>query len=104
MQPTISDQKLEVLYVGNLPPSISHKELQALFGLYGEVLSVMLLTDSSTDPPNHFGWVYMGQAEAAVMFLDDAELDGRRLQVQMMGTLFPNEMSVLSNRRKDVFE
>ena len=86
-----SHKKLEVVYVGNLPSDKSQDDIWALFRSYGEVESVMLLTDADSSPANHFGWVFMGQAGEAVKALDDIDLEGRRLCVKKMGILYPNK-------------
>ncbi len=91
MRKEISQPKLEVVYVGNLPPDKTQQDIQTLFGQYGEVQSVMLLTDTDSNPAEHFGWVFMGHAEDAVKSLDDANLEGRRLRVKKMGILYPNK-------------
>ena len=77
--------------MGNLPQDKSHQDIHELFGRYGEVQAVMLMTDLDADPADRFGWVFMGKAEEAVKVLDDADLEGFRLNVKKMGVLYPNK-------------
>lgn len=87
----IPRQKLDVVYVGNLPAGKSQHDLLTLFRNYGDVESVMLLTDAESNSADQFGWVFMGQAGEAVKALDDIDLEGRRLCVKKMGILYPNK-------------
>lgn len=71
------------IYVGNLPFSSTEEELRDLFGQYGTVHSVKLVTDRDTDRPRGFGFVEMDaeNADAAISALDGTELGGRGLRV-----------------------
>ncbi len=70
------------IYVGNLPFSASDQELQDLFGEYGTVESVNLITDRETGRPRGFGFVEMSSgADEAIQALHQKEMGGRSLNV-----------------------
>ena len=84
--------ELDVVRVGNLPLATSQKELQELFAQYGEIHLVSLVNEEDANHPECCcGWVYMRQAGVAIDALDQAEFNGCRLKVQLMGTLIPLE-------------
>jgi RNA recognition motif-containing protein len=71
------------LYVGNLPFSTTHNEIQDMFAAYGDVQSVNLITDKQTGQLRGFGFVEMDDqgAKAAMDALNGKELGGRALRV-----------------------
>lgn len=71
------------IYVGNLPFSASDDELRQLFGEYGTVESISLITDRETGRPRGFGFIEMesAAADAAISALDGKDMDGRALKV-----------------------
>lgn len=70
------------IYVGNLPFSASDTELRTMFGEFGTVESVNLITDRQTGEPRGFGFVEMSNgADDAIQALDAKEMDGRSLKV-----------------------
>ena len=72
------------IYVGNMPFSMSEDDLRTLFGGFGEVTSVNVITDRQTGRPRGFGFVEMGDdasAEKAIEELAEHEVDGRKLNV-----------------------
>ncbi len=71
------------IYVGNLPFSAEAGEIEQLFAVHGEVLSVALPTDRETGRPRGFGFIEMSKDDAtkAIRALDGHDLDGRRLRV-----------------------
>ncbi len=72
------------LYVGNMSYSTTEEGLRQLFGSYGEVVSVSIITDRETGKARGFGFVEMGSedaAGAAVTALNGRKLDGRELKV-----------------------
>jgi len=80
------------LYVGNLAYSTSDASVKTLFGQYGEVVSVNLITDRDTGRPKGFGFVEMSspeEAEAAMSAVNGSELDGRTLKVDMAKEMAP---------------
>jgi cold-inducible RNA-binding protein len=74
------------LYVGNLSCSASEERLRRLFGSYGEVASVNLITHPDSGQRKGFCYVEMGsaeQAQAAKDALDGSQLNGRALKVDI---------------------
>ncbi|MBU0691290.1 RNA-binding protein [bacterium] len=71
------------LYVGNLPFTATEDEIRTLFGEYGEVDTVELLTDRETGRPRGFGFVQMDDdgAVKAIENLDGKDMGGRPLRV-----------------------
>ncbi len=72
------------LYVGNLPYKTTEKEISALFGKYGKVLSVRLITNKANGRSRGYGFVEMGgqsAADKAVSALSGADVKGRKMVV-----------------------
>ncbi|MCP3963736.1 MAG: RNA-binding protein [bacterium] len=70
------------IYVGNLPFSASDDEVRALFGEYGTVDEVNLITDRDTGRPRGFGFVEMSSgADEAIQALHQSDMGGRSLNV-----------------------
>lgn len=72
------------IYVGNLPYKTTEEELQAVFGLYGEIDSIKIIKDTFNGKSKGFGFIQMpvgAEAEAAIKDLDGAELGNRMLKV-----------------------
>jgi cold-inducible RNA-binding protein len=70
------------IYVGNLPANVTTDQITALFGTYGTVERVNLITDRATGRLKGFGFVEMSSgAQEAMTGLDQSELDGRTLTV-----------------------
>ncbi len=72
------------LYVGNLAYETSEDALKKLFGQYGEVTSVNVITDRDTGRSKGFGFIEMpnaGEAKQAMLALNGSELDGRNIKV-----------------------
>ena len=71
------------IYVGNLPFSATESEIRELFGQYGTVESVSLVTDRDTGRPRGFAFVEMSRADAsrAIQNLNGKALGGRPLRV-----------------------
>ena len=69
------------LYVGNLPFSATEDEIRSLFGEFGEVESVSLVTDRETGRPRGFGFVVMENATGAREALNGKDFSGRSLRV-----------------------
>ncbi len=69
------------LYVGNLPFNASPEQIQDLFGNYGEVQSVKIITDRETGRSRGFCFVEMENAENALNELNGREFEGRKLTV-----------------------
>jgi cold-inducible RNA-binding protein len=72
------------IYVGNLSFNTTDPDLNDLFGQYGTVNEVHLVTDRVTGRSRGFAFVTMSneaEARAAIGALDGKELDGRSLTV-----------------------
>jgi RNA recognition motif-containing protein len=71
------------IYVGNLPFDTDEGAVEQLFSEFGEVSSVALPTDRETGRPRGFGFVEMGNDDAAkaIQTLDGTDFGGRRLNV-----------------------
>ncbi|MCH9651927.1 MAG: RNA-binding protein [Deltaproteobacteria bacterium] len=70
------------IYVGNLPFSASDDEIRAMFGEFGTVESVNLITDRETGRPRGFGFVEMTDgADEAIQALNQKDMGGRALNV-----------------------
>lgn len=72
------------IYVGNLPFSATEDQVRELFGAFGEVTSVTLITDRETGRPRGFGFVEMSgddDADTAISALDGNSMDGRALKI-----------------------
>ena len=71
------------LYVGNLPFSSTEEDLKDLFGRYGTVASVKVITDRETGRPRGFAFVEMDAngAQEAMRALDGNQFGGRPLRV-----------------------
>jgi RNA recognition motif-containing protein len=73
---------MKKLYVGNLAFSATENEIRDLFGQYGSVSSVSLITDRGTGQPRGFGFVEMETgADEAIRALDGKEVGGRTIKV-----------------------
>ena len=72
------------LYVGNLSYSTTESALSELFGGFGEVASVNLITDRMSGRSKGFAFVEMTEydaAQEAINQLNGKEVDGRALKV-----------------------
>ena len=72
------------IYVGNISYGISEEELKELFGQYGEVVSVKIITDRETGRSRGFAFVEMSndeEAKKAIEELNGKENNGRTLTV-----------------------
>ncbi|QGU33830.1 RNA recognition motif domain-containing protein [Thermochromatium tepidum] len=72
------------IYVGNLAYGVTQDELREVFGAYGEISSVNLITDKFTGNSKGFGFVEMpnnSEADAAIKGLNETPLKGRNLKV-----------------------
>ncbi len=70
------------LYVGNLPFTTTQADLEQLFGQYGTVTKVQVISDRETGRSRGFGFVEMSSgADEAIAALHETEYQGRRLTV-----------------------
>lgn len=65
------------IYVGNLSFKVTEQELEELFGEFGTVSSVKIITDRETGRSRGFGFVEMSSNDEGQVALD--ELNGREL-------------------------
>ena len=72
------------IYVGNLPFTVTEDELRNVFTPHGEVQSVAVIMDRETGRARGFGFVEMGDANAAadaIRALDGSNQGGRDIRV-----------------------
>lgn len=72
------------IFVGNLDFNTSEDELRQLFGAYGQVDRVSIMTDRDTGRSRGFGFVEMSSAEdgeKAITALNGSQVGGRTLNV-----------------------
>ncbi|HPP05206.1 MAG TPA: RNA-binding protein [Spirochaetota bacterium] len=74
------------IYVGNLSYAITADSLKEIFSEFGNVLSSRVITDKNTGRSKGFGFVEMEteeEANAAIQALDNGEIDGRSIRVNL---------------------
>ncbi|MDP1835824.1 MAG: RNA-binding protein [Chlamydiales bacterium] len=72
------------LYVGNLSYDATEEELKELFGEFGDVVSVKLVSDRYTGRPKGFGFVEMGSRDGgqkAIAALNGKDFRSRAMSV-----------------------
>jgi len=72
------------IFVGNLDFNTGEEELRNLFGTYGQVDRVSIMTDRDTGRSRGFGFVEMANAEEgekAIAGLNGTQVGGRTLNV-----------------------
>jgi RNA recognition motif-containing protein len=71
------------IYVGNLPPSVSDQQLEALFATHGQVRSAQVVTDKFSGQSRGFAFVEMSDtdAQSAIRSLDGSAFEGSSLRV-----------------------
>ena len=72
------------IYVGNLSFETTETEIRELFGQYGEVEEVNLITDRETGRPRGFGFIEIRNDQAArdaIGALDGTEFGSRQIKV-----------------------
>jgi len=74
---------MKTIYVGNLPFEVSEDDVRQLFGQYGDVTKVNLISDRETGRSRGFGFVEMSPdlADQAIDKLDGMDFGGRNLRV-----------------------
>lgn len=81
------------LYVGNLPFSVSDKELNELFASYGEITEATIIKDKFSGRSKGFGFVTFADsasAEKAISEMDGKEIQGRALKVNEAKPIDPD--------------
>lgn len=89
------------LYVSNLPFDATQEDIRKHFSIVGEVISVKIITDRTTNKSRGFGFVEMyndEQAKLAIERLNDLRLNGRRLTITEAKNKDASE-STQSNRK-----
>ena len=74
------------IYVGNLSYEVTEEDLKEAFEAFGKVETVRVLKDNDTGRSKGFGFVEMpnnADAQSAINGLNDKELKGRTLKVNM---------------------
>lgn len=72
------------IYLGNMPYSMDEAGVRELFGAYGEVSDVNIITDRETGRPRGFAFVEIANddsAQKAIEALHEHVADGRPLNV-----------------------
>ncbi|MFC1534012.1 RNA recognition motif domain-containing protein [Thermodesulfobacteriota bacterium] len=74
------------IYVGNLSYEVNEGDLKEAFEAFGQVETVKVILDNYTGRSKGFGFVEMSnnsEAQSAIEALNDKELKGRALKVNM---------------------
>lgn len=77
---------MKKLFVGSLPWGVDDDKLRELFSQAGNVVSAQVVKDRETGRSRGFGFVEMSteeEANAAVQNLNDTDLDGRKIIVNI---------------------
>lgn len=74
---------MKKLFIGNLAPSTSEKDLQDLFAEFGKVRSLKLVTDVFSGQCKGFGFIEMEghEARAAIAGLNGKDFNGKPIKV-----------------------
>ena len=75
---------MKKMFVGNLPPDTTEKELEELFSEFGRVRSLDLATDLFSRKCRGFGFIEMEghEARAAMAGLDGKDFKGNSIKVR----------------------
>ncbi len=82
------------LFVGNLAWEVTAEDLKALFAEAGTVTDSAVITDRMTGRSRGFGFVTMSsdaEAQAAVEKFNQAELKGRKINVNIARPMEPRQ-------------
>ena len=74
------------IYVGNLAYQTSSTDLEDAFGEFGDVSRAAVVSDRESGRSKGFGFVEMpndGDAQSAIDAMNDRDLDGRNLKVNI---------------------
>lgn len=73
------------LFVGNLPYKVRDAELRELFSKFGNVTDAHVVLERGTNKSKGFGFVELDDdaADAAVAALNNSELEGRNIVVNV---------------------
>ena len=73
------------VFVAKLSPATTAQDLEALFGVYGEIVSAKVIFDRETGNSKGYGFVEMkndDEARAAIEALNDSEVNGNQIVVK----------------------
>lgn len=73
------------VFVAKLSPATTGQNLEALFRVYGEIVSAKVIFDKETGNSKGYGFVEMkndDEARAAIEALNNSEVDGREIVVK----------------------
>jgi RNA recognition motif-containing protein len=77
------------LFVGNIAPEVTEKELRETFTQFGDVEQLKIVFDKFTQESRNFGYVKMADPEAgisAIKKLNGKKYKGQKLQVNQART------------------
>ncbi len=85
-KPAMAGKKdISNIYVGNLSPEVTDKDLRETFEVFGKVQEATIIKDRSKGGYKRFAFVEMfvaDEAQAAIKSLDGRDLKGRTLKVK----------------------
>ena len=73
------------VFVAKLSPATTGQDLEALFGVYGEIVSAKVIFDKETGKSKGYGFVEMkndDEARTAIEALNDSEVNGNQIVVK----------------------
>ena len=73
------------VFVAKLNPATTSQDLEALFGVYGEIVSAKVIFDRETGNSKGYGFVEMkndDEARAAIEALNESEVNGNQIVVK----------------------
>ena len=75
---------MKQIYVGNLPPDFTNKDLYELFAEFGRIESVLIAEDPKTGIQRDFGFLEMYDDDAvrAIKELNGKNVKGSKLRVE----------------------
>lgn len=82
------------LFVGNLDFTVNVEDLKGLFATVGTVTDAVVIMDKMTGRSRGFGFVTMGsedEAKGAVEKLNQADLKGRKINVNIARPMEPRQ-------------
>ena len=88
------------VFVAKLSPTTTGQDLEALFGVYGEIVSAKVIFDKETGNSKGYGFVEMkndNEALAAIEALNESEVNGKQIVVK---EAMPREDNVPRTQRK----
>lgn len=95
------------LYVGNLPFSMTSKQLSEIFAEAGRVLSVEIVYDRVTDRSRGFSFVTMSsyeEAKEAIRLFDGAQIGGRTAKVNFPEVPRGGERELMSPKIRSSYQ